>query len=254
MKKTLITLAALAMASVASAVTTHDAIANLSGEALSDGALSPTATDFTITVILDWEKVASGLGSWSDRANVVLGTHNATDWWTTGFNMFPGGGNYTGQVALTMLLDNQGQSLTAATDTNATDGVTVHGGTIGEGYFMVDDSHDRLGKLALTFTYVADSDANTAGNQSVGTLYALKSDGSLSAVYATQNNEWNLAGYPFNIVGINNKGAIEQVLVFDSALSAADVASISKANVPEPTTATLSLLALAGLAARRRRK
>ncbi len=41
--------------------------------------------------------------------------------------------------------------------------------------------------------------------------------------------------------------------LFDSAVTVADAIELNKA-VPEPATATLSLLALAGLAARRRRK
>ncbi len=52
---------------------------------------------------------------------------------------------------------------------------------------------------------------------------------------------------------------VESISFYDTALSdeaayAANVAAIKSSNVPEPTTATLSLLALAGLAARRRRK
>ncbi len=56
---------------------------------------------------------------------------------------------------------------------------------------------------------------------------------------------------------------IDEVGIYDAALTAAQiqnnlvgkaVGSIPTTNIPEPTTATLSLLALAGLAARRRRK
>ncbi len=52
--------------------------------------------------------------------------------------------------------------------------------------------------------------------------------------------------------------AMDALYLFDQYLSANDVATIAKAAytaaIPEPATATLSLLALAGLAARRRRK
>ncbi len=54
------------------------------------------------------------------------------------------------------------------------------------------------------------------------------------------------------------KDAIDSIYVFNSSLTDAQVISLSAdaiaAAVPEPATATLSLLALAGLAARRRRK
>lgn len=46
----------------------------------------------------------------------------------------------------------------------------------------------------------------------------------------------------------------ENVVVWDRALDAVEVQSLVVRAVPEPATATLSLLALAGLAARRRRK
>ena len=49
----------------------------------------------------------------------------------------------------------------------------------------------------------------------------------------------------------SNSVTIDNIGVWNRALSAAEVASLP---IPEPTTATLSLLALAGLAARRRRK
>lgn len=51
----------------------------------------------------------------------------------------------------------------------------------------------------------------------------------------------------------NNATAVnvDNILIYDRALSATEVKALT---VPEPTTATLSLLALAGLAARRRRK
>lgn len=52
---------------------------------------------------------------------------------------------------------------------------------------------------------------------------------------------------------VSNSVTVDNIAVWNRALSAAEVASLPL-TVPEPTTATLSLLALAGLAARRRRK
>ncbi len=51
-------------------------------------------------------------------------------------------------------------------------------------------------------------------------------------------------------------GAVNSIYLFDTIQTPNEILAISKAaaTVPEPTTATLSLLALAGLAARRRRK
>ena len=51
-----------------------------------------------------------------------------------------------------------------------------------------------------------------------------------------------------------NKNLVDDAYVFTKVLTNTEVASIHSQLIPEPTTATLSLLALAGLAARRRRK
>jgi len=65
--------------------------------------------------------------------------------------------------------------------------------------------------------------------------------------------------YKFSYTDITNlsvnSALVSDALMFSSKLSGSDVVSVhSSMMVPEPTTATLSLLALAGLAARRRRK
>ena len=65
--------------------------------------------------------------------------------------------------------------------------------------------------------------------------------------------------YKFSYADITNLSVnpnlVTDALMFDRVLSASDVISVhSGLMVPEPTTATLSLLALAGLAARRRRR
>ena len=57
-------------------------------------------------------------------------------------------------------------------------------------------------------------------------------------------------GGGYSLTG-NETVEFDNVTIWDKALTAAEVGSII---IPEPTTATLSLLALAGLAARRRRK
>ena len=50
---------------------------------------------------------------------------------------------------------------------------------------------------------------------------------------------------------VSNSVTLDNIAVWNRALSAAEVATLP---LPEPTTATLSLLALAGLAACRRRR
>lgn len=69
----------------------------------------------------------------------------------------------------------------------------------------------------------------------------------------------NNLDYKFSYTDITNlsvnSALVSDALMFSSKLSGSDVVSVhSSMMVPEPTTATLSLLALCGLAARRRRR
>ncbi len=63
----------------------------------------------------------------------------------------------------------------------------------------------------------------------------------------------NLGSIVFNSEAVQFLSLDSTILSGDTAY-AANAAAINAASVPEPATATLSLLALAGLAARRRRK
>lgn len=77
---------------------------------------------------------------------------------------------------------------------------------------------------------------------------------------STTENATNITGsnvinnMQFGYFGDSTKGAstnFDNILIYNRALTSTEVKALI---VPEPTTATLSLLALAGLAARRRRK
>ena len=80
--------------------------------------------------------------------------------------------------------------------------------------------------------------------------YVHNSDGSIDKYTGTNR----FSKKPFtNITGVVvNSVAVGSIDVYDSAMSVEEIEKIAL-SVPEPTTATLSLLALAGLAARRRR-
>lgn len=73
-----------------------------------------------------------------------------------------------------------------------------------------------------------------------------------SATNITGGNVINKMQFGYYGTSVNSASTnIDNILVYGRALSAAEVKALT---VPEPTTATLSLLALAGLVARRRRK
>ncbi len=104
--------------------------------------------------------------------------------------------------------------------------------------------------LGFTFTYVNSKDAGwpegTAESNSEGNYFQITNS-------ANSNVKFNATDYnivrSFNFSTLTNVG---DVAVTDGTIT---TISITKAyTIPEPATATLSLLALAGLAARRRRK
>ena len=77
--------------------------------------------------------------------------------------------------------------------------------------------------------------------------------GSQEIAGATNFYDDNINKLQFGHYGVANNSAstnIDNILIYNNALSATEVKALT---IPEPTTATLSLLALAGLAARRRR-
>ena len=81
------------------------------------------------------------------------------------------------------------------------------------------------------------------------------SDGSTSEIYGT-NKDLKWSGGIGTIESINiNGNYVEDTYLFRGTVDKDNAFALNAAAlVPEPTTATLSLLALAGLAARRRRR
>ncbi len=238
MKKTLITLAALA-ASVASAVTIEDAaldIANPNGTLSAGTGFSGTGGDYTMTLVINWEKALEGLGIWSDPSVVKVG-HSNDYWWNNGFSLFKGADENAGKLFATIRVDNGDQALTG-------DGLSIVNTT----YAQITSDYVVDGLLALTYTYSSATDTITLSvvdteNSEIATL---------DSAYVTKDWSVNNA---YNYMTMDAPdGIINHIYVFDSALSSADIINISKDAIPEPATATLSLLALAGLAVRRRRK
>ena len=95
--------------------------------------------------------------------------------------------------------------------------------------------------------------SGTVGSNFSICLTMKKTDGSLLEYTGTTS------GYSFgSTTDINsvsfNSSVVNSAYYFDSIATTKNAKSLNAALVPEPTTATLSLLALAGLAARRRRK
>ncbi|MCD8071356.1 MAG: PEP-CTERM sorting domain-containing protein [Akkermansiaceae bacterium] len=113
------------------------------------------------------------------------------------------------------------------------------------------------GNLLSTTSYDAETGTITFSVQTMdgnnGTrIYA--ADGTV--YWSQQKIRWGKATDGYNQITYSSTDALLAVYAFDSALSSADITSVSAqaaAAVPEPATATLGLLALGALALRRRR-
>lgn len=121
----------------------------------------------------------------------------------------------------------------------------------------VTTSLEGLGSIFTTDVTDAVLTYSHSGNGSIAYLTVMKTDGTLLN-YADKRSSYRSTGdaryietFTFN----ENYITAADAYVVDSPITAADAFALNRAKlVPEPTTATLSLLALAGLAARRRRK
>ena len=132
-------------------------------------------------------------------------------------------------------------------DTMAYDNTTVVAG-------LADVTWDNVTEAALTYVFNGN---NTAGDVLKGTSVCL------TLVDANDNILYSQSGNLSGLVSAGNNykelyfdtAIVTSAYVYNSAIGTADAQALTQMLiVPEPTTATLSLLALAGLAARRRRK
>ncbi len=219
MKKTLITLAALSMVSVASAAWTD--INGVTSTATSskniDGGDVYTIDAFTLSFYIPEDTFTSGSSDILAYVNGADTNTSKTNRQIT-FTLTENNGTYTlraGRSALTMSVPTSSQWQTVYAEfTGLTSGTTY------------------------TLT-------TTSGNTSTPTLKA--GDTTINATTGHTNYEnqvvFKLNGGDCNVAQFNDAFAVPTV-----------TPDTPTESVPEPTTATLSLLALAGLAARRRRK
>lgn len=114
---------------------------------------------------------------------------------------------------------------------------------------------DNIGSIALTLSYKYQDDNSTAIGTNVAIAVYDKNGDLLGSSYGSNTGlrtDSSLTSIAFN-------DAVTSAYLYNQYLAKDDVTSLTQelgkaALIPEPTTATLSLLALAGLAARRRRK
>ncbi len=111
----------------------------------------------------------------------------------------------------------------------------------------------------ITFTAVTTQDNIEFAMYKDGTLVFSGTSALNSTLTSDDLTLLALGGWAGSSTGSKTNELLERLAIYSGAMTAADVAAqytawTSTPAIPEPTTATLSLLALAGLAARRRRK
>ncbi len=231
MKKTLITLAALAMASVAQADIFTDNLTHADwdvtkGEYTSKVVADTTTKAFTLTFAIDWNAAVTGVPT-VDNKTLVQMSSKPSNWWSS---------------AVDLAIDGTSITVSVRADDDGT-WRTLGSLTLDKENYCVD------GLLKLSFTF---------DGSDTFTLAAMKNDADSTITSSgdiTNFTSWSVGQDYGNIyIGTGLPGdVVDCMLAFNTVLDEAGLKAASKA-IPEPTTATLSLLALAGLAARRRRK
>ncbi len=251
MKKTL-TLAALAVAFAVSAsadVTTWDA-ASL---AAAEGTLTiPSSGSFTLTVVLDAAQAKDAFTSPYDWANFISiqGTKEVVDTET---------GDTTTQTKYLNLSYNGWTSGSNAgkggifASQNANSATTTANTALNTDF----SKSLRTGLAAGTYTSIALTMVHSVETGSMGSSFyftGLKADGSYTELasgrFSNFCSDLSMSSLTCD-TNVVNYLRYDSTLLSDAAAKAANKAAMV---APEPATATLSLLALAGLAARRRRK
>ena len=257
MKKTLITLLALAGVAAAVDTTLTDAVYTST-----DGAAITTATtgdkaisgDFALTMTLNADALKAIMG------NTSTGTTRPTYFYVDvtlngAYITLANALNNTGFVGMAQgnlnsyALDGTGDpSRFPLTGDNPDDALETNNFASSSVTGNLTSKLDSLTSAAITFSH----DDKTSSSLYVTLNF---SDGSTSEIYGTTTSlKWSSGIGTLESININDD-YVEDTYLFRGTVAKDNAFALNAAAlVPEPTTATLSLLALAGLAARRRRR
>ncbi len=200
-------------------------------------------------LVLDWNEATSSLLDYNGKTEIKIGTGSAF-WYEHGLKLFRDSDPESDSLYVGLVVDNKDATPTQGSGASLSE---VNGVTSVQ--FTSTDYKTEDGKLILFFSY--DPNADTF------TLSGLKNDG-LTVTHSYASHTYNVASNDYQylqvVAGKNGdatadmNNVIESITTFDEAMGANAIKYYAQTSIPEPATATLSLLALAGLAARRRRK
>lgn len=245
MKKTLITLLALCgVASAADELTPVWSMEDIdvSGNTnypitLTDATIS-SETGYTAVITLNWTEVANAPLFW-------LGTDDGSNYKNSTATF-----GYKGDSYHASLFNNTNGSNSGATDNATGITTTLQDYSLSDEDTVITDKKKSTSLKNKTLTYFLTSNNGTSA------LYGLTNNNEVVQI-ATQTGMTvgNVTALHVGHWGTNSNysDGIMSIALYNGVMEKNTMQSIAGAVIPEPTTATLSLLALAGLAARRRR-
>ena len=272
MKKTFATLIALAGMAVgdASAITLSDFsqidLSSLTGDNKDTYTLSTTTKAWTLAVTIDSQKVRSYMES--GTYVYAAGTTNAPEGAivsgaaSSGLQIFDATVANGKRIGIDTNFGSSNNQIATSGFYGSWDGAgaTTNGNTPAVGNYNVNSVNvaplnwDNIGSIALTLSYAYGTQAVGIGTNVAIAVYDKNGD-LLGSSYGSNTG----LRTDSSLTSIAFSDAVTSAYLYNQYLAKDDVTSITQelgkaALIPEPTTATLSLLALAGLAARRRSK
>lgn len=250
MKKTLIAL--MALAGVAAATELSDAVITMgSKESITlqstDSLYHDSSVSMTMNLDLDALKTALST-SGVDKRNYLLGS----------FAIDVNSTNHNGYAGALVIYTSSSASTTSSSVWISADGSKGKENVSGSSAtylsnLLTSDSWTNATGAALTLTVNVTASATTA--KTVAYLTLTDSEGNLTQYSnSTDAIRWSSFDSTYGITSISTGELTKKAYIFNEAVTADTALALNKAALtPEPATATLSLLALAGLCARRRR-
>lgn len=247
MKKTLLTLSLLAVSSLAAkAVGWGDSYAYSENGATIT--LTDTPSSFTVVAVVDIEKLQAVMAK-----DAALTKATLIDAWQVRDDKDNAGAAGVHEIGLQTnysSYDHDGDSSTAALiSTSGIYGCWNQGGAYSfemnsgfeSGAFWSDI---KEASVVLTYSY---------STGAMGLFTGVKNDGSVVTLGGTFNTTLRGKDMTFDTFKFDTN-IVTEAFVFNSVSTVEQATYMGYTVIPEPATATLSLLALAGLAARRRRR